>query len=314
MSKRRPKGPQSDTISRLGEIAQLSFNLEAQDAFVTSLGIDMVHMKALPSPIGLKERGDYRRSDALDTESSNGMVYEKVGTFTATMVSNSRSQKWSGGGALDPSTSRLILPRFYNSADNSEQVAGSRIYVAPGDRVYIADPNADDLVPNYHRMEYEADQDNRPMFPIKKIEKVEDSRGQVFREGKDFEVTCDGNIRWLPNGQNPGIDPDTKRGRVYTVRYLYKAFWYIIQIPNEVRITNTTDGDTRSPQRMAQHVVIQREYVYQNTINGGKTGGALPKPAETTSRTREEPTQSTQPAGTISVNMDMIGGDGDYEG
>jgi hypothetical protein len=151
------------------------------------------------------------------------------------------------------------------------------------------------------------------MFPIKRIEKIEDSRGRVFVEGKDFEITCEGNIRWLAGGSSPGIDPETKKGRVYSARYLYKAFWYIVQIPNEIRITNTTDSGVRGPQRMAQHVVIQREYVYQNQINGGQAPGVTPTPQQKTPRTREEPTVSTQPLGTIKVNMDHIGDD-EYKG
>lgn len=301
MPKRKPRGQQLDTINRIGDLAQHSFDLSKQDQFVTSLGIQFVHYKAMPSPIGLKERGDYRRSDALDTISSNGMLYTKAGCFTATMSDNSRSQSRSDGGILDPSTSRIIMPRFYDK--NEEVAAGDRIYMAPGDRVYIADPNADVLVSNYQRMTYEADQDNRPMFPIVKVEMITDSRNQSYQEGVDFEVTCAGDIRWLSGGSSPGIDPDTKEGRVYSVRYLYKAFWYIVSLPKEVRMTNVTTGGLRSPERMPYHAVLQREYVYQQQINGGKNQPQEQK----TDRTREDPQDGIDPANPqIKVNMDLF--------
>jgi hypothetical protein len=301
MPKRPPKGKQSDTINRQGDLFQASFDLNKQDQFVTSLGVQFVHWKAVPSPIGLKEKGDYRRSDGVDTISSNGFLYKKAGCFTATMVGNSRNQKRSDGGLLDDSMARLIMPRFYDK--NNEPAAGQRIYLAPGDRVYIADQNADVLVPNYQRMEYEQDQDNRPMFPICKIEFIDDSQGRVFQEGLDFEITQAGDIRWLSAGSSPGIDPDTKKGRVYSVRYLYKAFWYILSIPNEVRITNITNGDVRAPERMPSYAVVQREYVYQNQINS-KISNLKP---EETRRVREEPSSEIDPNGThIKVNMDDI--------
>ena len=43
-------------------------------------------------------------------------------------------------GTLDGSESRLVLPRFYND--------GERIYLSPGDRIYVADKEADVLVSN----------------------------------------------------------------------------------------------------------------------------------------------------------------------
>jgi hypothetical protein len=298
MPKRPPKGQQLDTINRVGDLFQASFDLRKQDQFVTSLGVQFIHFKALPSPIGLKDKGDYRRPDGPDTIASNGFLYNKAGCFTATLTGNSSSKRRSDGGLVDDSVARLVMPRFY---DKQEGVAeGSRIYMSPGDRVYIADPNADVLVPNFQRMEYENDQHNRPMFPIVKMEYIEDSLGRKFQEGLDFSITTAGDICWLSGGSNPGIDPDTKKGRIYSVRYLYKSFWYVIQIPNEVRITNVTNGTVRSPERMANHVVIQREFVYQTNLNSKKSEL---KP-EDQRRVREEPIESIDPgSASIKVNM-----------
>lgn len=260
MPKRRTKGQQLPTLPKSGDLFQASFDLLKQDQFVTSLGVQFEHYQAMPSPIGLKERGDYRRPDSLDTISSNGMLYKKVGCLTATMVSNSTRQRTGEGGLLDDSTSRLILPRFYDKGENAAE--GERIYMAPGDRVYIADKDADVLVSDYQRMEFEPSRDNVARFPIVKLNFITDSLGQEFKENVDFCITKDGNIRWLPGGNNPGIDPETKQGRIYSVRFLYRAYWYIVSLPNEVRITNTSDGDVRKPDRMAYSAMIQREYVY----------------------------------------------------
>lgn len=308
MAKRKPKGTQLDAVSRASSPFQISFDLNKQDQFVTSLGVDFIHYKAIPSPIGLKDRGDYRRSDGLDTISSNGMIYFKAGCLTATMVDNSKSQKHSEGGLQDYSTSRLVMPRFYNK--EGEQANGDRIYMAPGDRVYIADPHADTMVPNYQRMDYDPDNDNRPMFPVVKVEFLEDSRGITYKENVDFQITCEGNIRWMPGGTNPGVDPDTKKGRVYSVRYLYKAFWYVVAIPKEVRVTNITSNDVRAPERMSYHAVIQREYIYQNVnrgqnLDGGSGTGEIKTPDE--KRIVKEPNSSDVSGNSfIKVNMDDL--------
>lgn len=272
MSKRQPIGLQVDAVTRFAPQVQESFDLRRLEiGLSTGLGADFKHYKAMPSPIGQNDRGDYRRSDGVDTITSNGMLYTCAGVFTATMTDNSREQKRSTGGILDPSESKLVLPRFYNVAGNSAPATGSRIYLAPGDRIYYSDPNADDRVANYHKMDYQPNVDNIPMFPIYQLDgPIVDSLNRTYSCGADFEITSDGNISWIAGGNNPGIDPNTGKGRIYSVRYLYKAFYYIVALPKEVRITNVTAGGVRGPERMPYHAVIVREYIFHNQNRGDK--------------------------------------------
>lgn len=296
-----PKDKQADTIPRQGTFTAMSFDLTKQDKFVTSLAVDFLHYKAIPSPIGQKDRGDYRRSDGVDTITSNGMVYKLAGTFSATMTDNSREQRNSPGGVVDPSQSRLILPRFYNKNGLAD---GDRIYLAPGDRLYIADPDADVKVSNYQKIDYEAGIDNVAMFPIEELEKgcpIIDSRNIEYIQGVDFMITRDGNIRWLDGGKNPGIDPDTGKGRVYSVRYLYKAYWYVTTIPKEVRVTNVTTNGQRSPQRMPYHAVVVREYIYHNQNKGDQSNQLKSKDPQ---RAVNTPQESVTP-GKYVVPVDM---------
>lgn len=307
MSNRKPKGIQVDTINRYSPFTQLSFDLKKQDAFVTSFAVDFLHYKAMPSPIGKKDRGDYRRQDGVDTITSNGMIYKCSGIFSATMVDNERQQKKVDLSTLDPSTSRIIMPRFYNKdGTKGDQSDGERIYLAPGDRLYIADANADVKVANYQEMDYEAGIDNVPMFPIIELElPIVDSRNIEYTQNVDFSITCDGNIRWLDSGKNPGIDPTTGKGRVYSVRYRYKAYWYVTMLPKEVRVTNVTTNGVRSPERMAYHAVITREYVYHNQNKGDATNQLKSKDPK---RAQSAPVQSITPNKfVIPVDMSAIG-------
>jgi hypothetical protein len=185
------------------------------------------------------------------------MLYKKAGCFIGVIVSNSKRKTPSEGGVIDYSTARLLLPRFYN--DNKE------IHLAPGDRVFIKD--VDVLVSNYQRMQYDPGNFDRAQFPIKCVEYLIDSRGIEYKEGVQFKIQ-DGYIEWTDGKDNPGIDPYTGKGRVYSVRYKYNAHWYITEIPNEVRVAQSfgPDGE-KVAERMQYSAIIQREYVYYNQNN-----------------------------------------------
>ena len=92
MSKRNPFGIQVDDISRQTPFVQHSLDLAKQDAFVTSLAVDFTHYKAIPSPLGQKDKGDYRRNDGVDTITSNGMIYKCSGIFSGAMTDDKRSK------------------------------------------------------------------------------------------------------------------------------------------------------------------------------------------------------------------------------
>lgn len=304
MSNKKPVGTQIDTIDRNSPLVQESFDLVRMDAFVTSLGAEFTHFTAMVSPIGKKDRGDYRRSDGVDTVTSNGMIYRCAGKFTATMTDNSRQAKRGDSGILDASESRLVLPRFYN---NQAVADGDRIYLAPGDRIYIADPVTDVKVANYQEMDYEPGIDNEPMFPIVSLQgPILDSRNIEYKQGVDFCLTEQGNIRWMAGGQSPGLDPDTGKGRIYSIRYLYKAFWYITALPKEVRVTGVTEGGQRNTERMPYHAIAVREYVYHNQNNGSSTNQLSPK-KENANRVKKAPVESINPSKyVIPVDMTAI--------
>lgn len=313
MSNRKPKGTQIDTISRYAPQVQESFDLNRLDAFVNSLGIDYIHYRAMPSPIGKNDRGDLRRNDGVDTISSNGMLYRKAGVFTGAMTDNSREIKRGLSGPLDPSEGRLVMPRFYNKPGTRDQDTGCRIYLMPGDRLYIADPKADTFVANAHEMDYEEGVDNVAMFPIASLQDpIIDSRNIQYIQGVDFIITSFGDIRWLPGGRTPGIDPETKKGRIYSIRYLYKAFYYITMLPKEVRVTNVTTGGVRAPERMPYYAQVVREYIFHQK-NRGDTTQTPPGTADL--RKDAAPRQSINPNQfEISVdNIDVHGNDDDEQ-
>jgi hypothetical protein len=299
MSDRTPTGIQIDSIWRGIPFVQQSFDLLKQDQFVTGLGVDFLHYKAIPSPIGKKDRGDYRRQDGVDTITSNGFIYKCAGIFTATITDNTSNHERGDSGIVDDSTSRLVMPRFYNQNALAD---GNRIYLEIGDRLYIKDADADVKVVTYHEMDYQEGVDNITIFPICNMDgPIIDSKNIEYIENLDFIVTAEGNIRWLDGGKNPGIDPDTGKGRIYSIRYLYKAYWYVVSLTKEVRITNVTTGGVRSPERAAYYPVIMREYLFHNQNRGGELNQLKPKVSP---RTDAAVSESINPAKPI-INVDM---------
>lgn len=294
MAKRPASSNQLQTIPETG-IPQISFNAEAQDALIQNHGVSFIHYRAMPSPIGLKDRGEYRRSDAIDTISSNGFIYKKCGVFTAVILGNGKRTADGDGGMIDQSTARMTLPRFYDA--DSPNHAGEQIHLAPGDRVYIKDLEVS--VVNYQRVDYNSNGDDFLQYPALCVEFIMDSQGIDYQAGVDFTINRYGNIDWIQGKKNPGIDPETGKGRVYSIRYRYNAHWYIANLINEVRVANITTGDTRQPVRMPYHAMIQREYVYHNQTNDGSNENKAPieeKDKEMqTSRVVQKPTEAIDP-------------------
>lgn len=267
-------------------IPDIKFNLEAQEQFGKDKGIVFEHFAAIPSTIGQIDRGDLRRPETLDTIAENGFIYKKVGEFVGTIVGNSKKQNNVEGGIMDQSTARLVLPKFYNE----DCGGGKEIALLPGDRIY---PKKIEVkVPNYQKVQYNGGHADYLQFPAKSVVFLRDSNNIEYTEGVDFIVNSDGNIQWLDGKRNPGIDSSTGKGRLYGVRYMYLAFWYIQQLINEVRITNTSDSN--APARLPYHAVIQREYVYHNKPRG-ENKEIKPKNENKPSRTQEQPVQALDP-------------------
>ena len=265
MAKKNAEGLQLDAIARGSDVPEISFDLDNQDLFVKSLGVTFVHYRAMPSPIGMKDRGEYRRSDSLDSISSNGFIYHACGEFTAALLGNSKKHTSIDAGLMDQSTARLTLPRFYD--ETSPTHAKEPIYLAPGDRVYIKDLEV--AVATYQKVNHNPMGHDLLQYPALCVEFLMDSRGIEYKQGVDFKINKHGNIEWIDGRKNPGTDEDTGLGRVYSIRYRYNAHWYVAQLLNEVRVTNVTTDGVRAPARMPYHAMIQREYVYHTKVNNG---------------------------------------------
>lgn len=265
-------------------IPDIKFNLEAQEQFGQDKGIVFEHWAAIPSTVGQIDRGDLRRPESLDTIQENGFIYKKVGEFIGTILGNSKKNQHQEGGIMDNSTARLMIPKFYSESCGKQK----EISLLPGDRLYAKQIEL--RVANYQKAEFRPTSTDTLQFPAKCVIFLKDSRGIEYTEGVEFKLTDDGDIQWLDGKPNPGIDPTTGKGRIYGVRYMYIAFWYVQQLINEIRITNTSDSS--APARLPYHAIIQREYVYHQKNRGDKKDSNI---KNETPRTQDEPTEVLNP-------------------
>lgn len=258
-------------------IPNIGFNLNSQELFANNRGIVIEHWSAIPSPIGLKDRGGYRRSGQIDTFSENGFLYEKTGEFVGTIVGNSRNNgSTDANNIFDQSSARLIMPKFYQGSEEE-------ISLLPGDRLYAKDISL--KVDNFQRVQYNPEGEDYLQFPAEKVTILVDANNVRYKQDEDFVISDNGNIKWT--NRNPNIDIDTNEGTIYSIRYKYIAYWYVAQLVNEIRVTN--DSDASSPQRMPYQAMIQREYVYHNKNNSQEKAG------QDSSREIQQPTEGLLP-------------------
>ncbi len=239
----------------------VEFDVQALDNLTKSQGVLLEHWRAMRCPVGVIDRYDsLRRPHEHHENCSNGMIYTKAGTFQGTFTGNGLSNKGDPTGSLDSSTATIIVPRFYTNEDGTD---GERIFPAPYDRFFYADVNV--VVSNWEVMEAHATGTERLSFPATKVFELVDARGVRYSEG-DYQLV-NGNIVW--QGQNqPGQDVEAGRGRVYSLRYLYRPFWYVARMMHEVRVTSITSNDGERVTEMIQKLVsVQREYIYLNEEN-----------------------------------------------
>jgi hypothetical protein len=271
------RGDQLRVIPAGGDLEQITMDPESFDQLVVGRSVDFIHYRAMPSPINKNDRGDLRRAEGMDGKGSRGFLFKLGGCFSGAILGNSKSRQKDDAGLVDYSTASLVLPRSYNK---NGQADGERIYLQPGDRLYIKDLLVE--VTRSELVQYRDGTFDQLVFPALCVEHLVDHAGKEYQAGYDFEVSADGNIRWLPGRSSPGVNADTGEGNVYSVRYHYNAHWYVADLRNEVRVISvTTDAGVREPVRMAYSAVIQREYVYHDiardgTLNQPTVDAALP--------------------------------------
>ena len=262
---------------RAGSVA---FDPVALDSAVKAHGIRFIHYSCAWNPVGLIDKNDSRRPDVEgDFDSINGMVYVKVGHFRALLLGNTKETRAMEGGLLNSARAQLTPQRFYESENHQEQ---ERVYLSPFDRLYLDNPSI--LVIRHELATAHETGVDRLNFPVAKVQFIIDSNG-IHYSPDDYQIE-EGCIRWV--GKRPGVNPNTGKGVVYSIKYLYQPHWYVDRMLHELRTAQQDGLNGKSTILLPQSCIVNREFVYlskqknpdkpdQQSIEAPADGGVSPK-------------------------------------
>jgi hypothetical protein len=227
----------------------VSFDPDAFDVALRAHGVKLVHYRALQCPVGMIDRYDSRRVHEDHAGCSNGFLYRKAGTVTCLFTGNDNHRDQNDLGLLDGSTVQVTAPRTYDDSDEEVQIA---VF----DRLYLFEENV--TVPHWQLVEAHVTGRDKLSFPVAKVTDLVDTHGKSYGVA-DYAVE-NGVVVW--KGDRPGFDAEAGKGEVYSIRYLYRPFFYCARVLHQVRVAQVEDQLQRKAIRMPQSFVLQRENVF----------------------------------------------------
>lgn len=248
---------------------------QAIDDLLRGHGLVFVHHKAMKCPVGVVDVDDERHPHGDHGSCQNGFLYKAVAPMTCAPNSNNDSASVQDIGVLSQATMQVTAPRFYDvcAADGSPL----EVHLAPYDKLYLAEESI--TVPNWQLFEACGGPTDKMDYPLALVEYLVDAQGQDLAEGKDFCIQA-GLLKWLPGGRHvpvPNVDAGT--GAIMSIRYRYRPWWIISNLPHEIRVSQGTNPLTgeRYTQVLQQQAHLQREYIFNNQPNDPEAKDVQPK-------------------------------------
>ncbi len=246
------------------EIPNTSIQLDmvAVDGFLSSHGVKLTHFRALRCPVGLTDRHDQNQSHEDHAECSNGYLYTQAGDMSCFFLGNSQQPEWKDVGKLTVGMVQTSFPRFYDAAPaggGGDSGDGDPVDICVFDRFFL---NESITVSYWQTVQYNPAGIDRLHFLATKVIDLVDNLGIKYKQDVDFKLQ-NGRILWF--GRAPGVDPENQRGRVYSIRYRYRPYFYLQRFVHEVRVSRQVDADgnvTVVP--LPQSGVLTREYMFEN--------------------------------------------------
>lgn len=232
----------------------VSWDMDAFDVFIRSQGARLVHWRGMPCPVGLTDRYDIRRSFHDHSGCSNGHIYTKAGEVTCLMTSNGNKMDQNDVGLLDGGTVNVTAPYSYD--DSGESV----VDVMPFDRFYLVEDAI--TVPHTQRVEHHVTLHDRMDFPVVSVIDVVDSKG--VRHGPSEYDIVGGQLVWK---QSLGYDLVANKGTIYSIRFMYRPYWYVKNLQHQVRIAQVETVDGRVVRRFPQQWQMTRERIFEKDAN-----------------------------------------------
>jgi hypothetical protein len=243
-------GPVQGNVDLTSPMTTVSWDADNFDLFVRSQGVKFVHWRAMPCPVGKSDRWDVRRTEHDHSGCSNGHIYTRAGEITCLFMGNGNKRDQHETGLKDGGTANATAPTTYDNCPDAS------FDPMPFDRLYLTEEAI--TVPAAQQVEAHATNHDRLDYPVVSVVDIVDSKG--VRHGSDEYDIVNGQIVWK---QSLGFDPILNRGTVYSIRYMYRPYWYIRDLTHQIRVAQVQTVDGRVVRRFPQQFVIQREHIFE---------------------------------------------------
>lgn len=250
--KRTSREPKGGQLYFNLENFQQSFDKDAFNALIRSQGIRVVHYRAIPDPSGMIDKGDTHAVQSQRSP-SDGYIYKEAGSMQVFFNSNGGSFDIQVEGLIKSDSAVITPPEKYEDSEDP-------VLLAPYDRFYLKDVEV--RVVNQQFVEANFSGIDRLQYPATCVEHIIDADGIEYKENINFEITSEGNIKWISQ-QRPGWNATFNKGKVYSIRYRYTPYFIVARNLHEIRISQITDPSTfeRRVERMPYQVLVIREHV-----------------------------------------------------
>jgi hypothetical protein len=238
----------------------VAYDLDAFENLVQAHGLIFTHYVAMKDPVGLINKTDIRRPNAVqDDHISNGFYYVEGGKIRTLFAGNTKEVRASSGGITDPGIAQITPSLVYLDS-------GQKTYMSVYDRLYLDESSI--LTTRTDLVNLNQTGIDRLPFPAVEVLYLVDSDGVRF-SGPDFDIV-NGAIHW--GSKRPSS--------VYSIKYTYRPFWLISRMVHDLRIVQAVDYmGGRQVKQAHQSSIVQREYLYLNALQNEQ--GTNPRGVQT---------------------------------
>lgn len=243
----------------------------AYDELIKNRGLRWKHFKGTPCP----NLGDLeiQSHDPNCNACENGMLFYEGGEVHGVFQANRLERMYEIQGVWDVGEAVITF------SANMDDIDGNPGLGAPVDLQHFDKLMCLDYTFRWQELiEHSHVGIDRLRYPALTVEFVATVSGKVknFYVGRDFQITSEGFIEWLPNGNKPTYDQLNSRGEVYTISYCARPVFYVVQLLHEIRATKAAKPGTRNEKiavRLPQQVLIRRDYLFTHPsdTDGGNT-------------------------------------------
>lgn len=238
------------------------------DVYTNAKGIRFFHFAAIPDPLHNKSLGDIRTSynqeedyqfDTANRHRENGFIYYLKGVVKGIFTGNNKNQTQLASGLYGASGATVSISRHYED--------GKKVHMTEYDKLIPCDATRENYSTNWEKFTHNPTGVDRLQFKALEVDTLIDADGRLYVQGEHFQVV-NGNIQWIQGQEWPGTEQMVGRGKICSVRYTYKPYYYVKMVYHDVRLIPVLDPLQQPTVEAAPLLVsVQADWVFLDVRN-----------------------------------------------